>query len=153
MLVHALSTTIAALCIGLLLPADGWASDNEKDSIEKIVAQAVRPLMELEGIPGMAVGIVSNGQSYIFNYGTASRATGKPVNDNTLFEIGSVSKTFTATLASFAQVDGRLSLTDSVSKYLPTLRGSRFDEVSLLNLGTQHHGRSAVAGARRDHER
>src|SRR5215831_13233835 len=140
MLVRALSTTIAALCIGLLLPADGWASDNEKDSIEKIVAQAVRPLMELEGIPGMAVGIVSNGQSYVFNYGTASRATGKPVNDNTLFEIGSVSKTFTATLASFAQVDGRLSLTDSVSKYLPALRGSRFDEVSLLNLGTHTMG-------------
>ena len=140
MLLHALSAAIAALCLGLLLPANGWASDNETDSIETIVAQAVRPLMEHEGIPGMAVGIVSNGQSYVFNYGTASRATGKPVNDNTLFEIGSVSKTFTATLASYAQVDGRLSLTDSVSKYLPALRGSRFDEVSLLNLGTHTMG-------------
>lgn len=140
MLRHALSTTIAALCIGLLLPPNGWASDHEKDRIETIVTQSVRPLMEHEGIPGMAVGIVSNGQSYVFNYGTASRATGKPVNDSTLFEIGSVSKTFTVTLASYAQVNGRLSLSDSVSKYLPVLRGSHFDEVSLLNLGTHTPG-------------
>ena len=140
MLRHALSTTIAALCIGLLLPPNGWASDHEKDRIETIVTQSVRPLMEHEGIPGMAVGIVSNGQSYVFNYGTASRATGKPVNDSTLFEIGSVSKTFTVILASYAQVNGRLSLSDSVSKYLPVLRGSHFDEVSLLNLGTHTPG-------------
>ena len=140
MLHNALSTTIVALCIGLFLPADAWASDNEEDTIEAIVAQAVQPLMEHEGIPGMAVGVVSNGQSYVFNYGMASRATVKPVNDNTLFEIGSVSKTFTATLASYAQVDNRLSLADSVSKYLPALRGSRFDEVSLLNLGTHTLG-------------
>ena len=140
MLLHALSTTIAALCIGLLLPADGCASDTEKDSIETIVARAVRPLMEHEDIPGMAVGIVSNGRRYVFNHGTASRATGKPVSDNTLFEIGSVSKTFTATLASYAQVGGQLSLADPVSKYLPALRGTRFDEVSLLNLGTHTLG-------------
>jgi beta-lactamase class C len=137
---HALSTVIVALCVGVLLLADGFASDNEKESIETIVAQVVRPLMENESIPGMAVGIVFDGQSYVFNYGTASRATGKPVNDNTLFEVGSVSKTFTATLASYAQIDGKLSLTDPVSKYLPALRGSPFGEVSLLNLGTHTPG-------------
>lgn len=96
--------------------------------------------MEREGIPGMAVGIVFNGQSYVFNYGLASRATGKPVTSETLFEIGSVSKTFTATLAAYAQAGGHLSLADPASKYLPALRGSRFDEVSLLNLGTYTSG-------------
>lgn len=139
MLPHAF-IPIAALCIVLLLPVDGCASANEKDSIQTIVAQAVRPLMDHEGIPGMAVGIVLNGQSYVFNYGTASRASGNPVNDNTLFEVGSVSKTFTATLASYAQVDGKLFLSDPVSKYLPALRNTHFDEVSLLNLGTHTLG-------------
>ena len=85
-LLNILSTAITVFCIsGPLLPTYSHASDNEKDSIEAIVAQAVRPLMEYKGIPGMAVGIVSNGQSYVFNYGTASRATGERVNDNTLF--------------------------------------------------------------------
>jgi beta-lactamase class C len=88
----------------------------------------------------MAVGIAAKGQSYVYDYGVASKATGKPVTSNTLFEIGSVSKTFTATLASYAQVSGRLSLSDSASTYLPSLRGSNFDKVSLLNLGTHTSG-------------
>ena len=135
-----LNTAILALCIGLLQPTHSRATDNEKSGIETTTAQAVRPLMEREGIPGMAVGIVCNGQSYIFNFGIASRATGKPITDSTLFEIGSVSKTFTATLACYAQVSGQLSLADPASKYLPVLRGSHFDEVSLLNLGTHTPG-------------
>ena len=140
MLLNVPSTAMMALCIGLLLPTHSRAVDDKKVAVETIVTQTVQPLMEREGIPGMAVGIVSGGQRYIFNYGTASRASGKPVNDGTLFEIGSVSKTFTATLAAYAQVGGQLSLSDSVSKYLPVLLGSRFDEVSLLNLGTHTPG-------------
>jgi beta-lactamase class C len=140
MRLNTLHTAIVALCIGLLPPTTSRAADNEKSGIETTTAQFVRSLMEREGIPGMAVGIVFNGQSYVFNYGAASRASGKPVNDDTLFEIGSVSKTFTATLASYAQAGGQLSLADPVSKYLPALRGSRFDEVSLLNLGTHTSG-------------
>jgi CubicO group peptidase (beta-lactamase class C family) len=70
----------------------------------------------------------------------ASKETKQPVTNETLFEIGSLSKTFTATLASYAQVNGQLSLSDSVSKYLPSLRGSSFDNISLLNLGTHTAG-------------
>src|SRR5215469_4438791 len=136
----ALNTAIVALCIGLLQPTYSRAADKEKSGIETSAAQAVRPLMEREGIPGMAVGIVCNGQSYIFNFGIASPATGKLITDCTLFEVGSVSKTFTATLASYAQVSGQLSLADPASKYLPVLHGSHFDEVSLLNLGTHTPG-------------
>ncbi len=96
--------------------------------------------MERYGVPGMAVGIVANGRTYVFDYGVASKATGKPIAADTLFEIGSVSKTFTATLASYAQITGRLSLTGMASAYLPPLRGSSFDHVSLLNLGTHTSG-------------
>ena len=103
---------IAALCLCVLRPAHGQSADNEKARVEAGVAQAVRPLMEQEGIPGMAVGVASNGQHYVFDYGVASRATGKPVTADTLFEVGSVTKTLTATLAAYAQVGGQLSLTD-----------------------------------------
>jgi CubicO group peptidase (beta-lactamase class C family) len=133
------SAAIAALCVCALLPANSHAADNEWADIEKIVAQAIRPVMERYGIPGMAVGIVMKGRNYVYDYGVASKA-GRPVTGNTLFEIGSISKTFTATLASYAQVSGRLSLSDSASKYLPSLRGSSFDTVSVLNLGTHTSG-------------
>jgi beta-lactamase class C len=46
----------------------------------------------------------------------------------------------TATLASYAQVRGDLSLSDQSDKYLPSLRNSQFGKVSLLNLGTHTPG-------------
>jgi beta-lactamase class C len=91
-------------------------------------------------IPGVAVGITVAGKPYVFCYGVASTLTRQPVTRDTLFEIGSVTKTFTATLASYAQVSGYLSLSDKTSKYLPALRDSKFGNVSLLNLGTHTPG-------------
>jgi beta-lactamase class C len=134
------SAVIAVLCASVLLPMNSHAADDQRANIEKVVAQAIRPVMQRYGVPGVAVGIVISGQSYVYDYGVASKATGRPITRNTLFEIGSVSKTFTATLASYAQVSGKLSLSDSASKYLPSLRGSSFDKVSLLNLGTHTSG-------------
>jgi len=105
-----------------------------------VVDATVAPLREQYHIAGMAVGIVAGGKSYVFNYGLANIAGRKPVNDRTLFELGSISKTFTATLASYAEVKGRLSLADPVGKYLGSLRGSRFGDVTLLELGTHTPG-------------
>ena len=73
-----------------------------------------------------------------------------PVTENTLFEIGSVSKTFTATLAGYALANGKLKLSDPANQYLPALRGDTFDHISLLNLGTYTAGglRRWVPGAK-----
>jgi len=91
-------------------------------------------------IPGMAVGLVVKGKPIEFDYGVASAATRNAVTRDTLFEVGSVSKTFTATLAAYAELSGTLSLWDKTSKYLPSLVGSKFGEASLLNLGTHTPG-------------
>ena len=60
------------------------------------------PLMARYGIAGMAVGVAWNGQAHIFNFGLASKESGQPVTCSMLFEIGSLSKTLTVTLAAFA---------------------------------------------------
>jgi beta-lactamase class C len=96
--------------------------------------------MQKDGIHGMAVGIVAQGKPLVFNYGVASVQTGQPVTDHTLFELGSVSKTFTATLTAYAELNGDLSLSDPTSKYLPVLRGTPFGGVELVNLGTHTPG-------------
>lgn len=101
---------------------------------------AIRPVMQEHAIPGMAVAVTLNGEPYYFNYGVASKESGQMVTEDTIFEIGSVSKTFTATLASYAQESGTLSLSDHASQYLPSLRGSSFDSISLLDLGTYTPG-------------
>jgi beta-lactamase class C len=105
-----------------------------------VVDRAVLPLLEEHGAPGVAVGVTVHGQHYFFSYGVASKEDKTPVTEKTLFEIGSVSKTITATLATYAQALGKLSLDDHPGKYLPQLRGSALDTATLLHLGTYTAG-------------
>ena len=91
-------------------------------------------------IAGMAVGITVEGRHYVLDYGVASRATGKHVDASTLFEIGSITKTFTASLASYAQLTGKLSLSDAVGADLPALQGTSLGRVRLVKLGTHTAG-------------
>ncbi len=134
-----LGKNLLVLLILLMLSA-AQAARSDQLGLKTRVDQIVKSLMEENGIPGMAVGIVTPSGRYVFNYGVASKALQTPVSDQTLFEIGSVSKTFTATLASYAQVRGDLSLHDSASKYLPVLQGSALGKVSLLQLATHTAG-------------
>ena len=116
------------------------AADDVSGQLDNIVDGAIQPVMKEFSLPGMAVALTVQGKRYFFNYGVASKESGRKVTEKTLFEIGSVSKTFTATLASYAGALGALSLSDSASKYLPALSGSSFDRISLLHLGTYTAG-------------
>lgn len=128
---------VFATCLSTVF---GSANDDNQNKIKSVVDRAVQPVMLDYSIAGMAVGLTIAGKSYVFNYGVASRAPRRPVTDQTLFELGSISKTFTATLALYAQACSNLSLTDQVSKHLPSLDGTPFGEVTLLNLGTHTSG-------------
>ena len=126
---------------GLFLGAGyGMAANASDTQIEATVNSLVAPLMQQQGIPGLAIAVTVNGKPHYFNYGVASKETGEKVSENTLFEIGSVSKTFTATLAAYAQASGKLSLTDKASQVWPVLQGSAFDNISVLQLGTYSGG-------------
>jgi beta-lactamase class C len=128
---------LAALFVGAGT-SGGVASDRQQ--IQTVVDAAVGPVMKRDAIPGLSVGLIVHGNPYVFNYGRAAVGPHLPVTGKTLFEMGSISKTFTATLASLGQIDGKLSLSDPVSKDLPALRGSQFGDVTLLNLGTHTPG-------------
>ena len=127
---------ILAVCVALLASGQCVA----QDQIETVVNAAVQPVMQAQAVPGIAVAVTVNGKPHYFNYGVASKESAQPVTENTLFEIGSVSKTFTATLVAYAQATGKLSLSDKASSVLPDLRGSAFDNISVLQLGTYSAG-------------
>jgi beta-lactamase class C len=122
----------------MVFGACAYAADEPR--LDRIVNEAVRPIMAENNVPGMAVAITVQGKRHFFNYGVASKQSGQKVTGDTIFEVGSISKTFTATLAGYAQARGALSLSDNASKYLPALAGSSFDGVSLLDLGTYTAG-------------
>jgi beta-lactamase class C len=133
----ALLFALVSLSAGLLHAAGTPAPAATDADIKRAVDKAVMPFMERYGIPGMAVGIVTPNGSRVFNYGYADGDAKTPVTDETLFDAGSISKTFTATLASLAEVRGKLSLQDRIDGYLPELKGSAIGTAPLLQLGTQ----------------
>ncbi|MDC7825325.1 beta-lactamase [Pseudomonas sp. BLCC-B13] len=128
--------TITALAL-LLIGQTALAQPNK---LRTVVDAAVQPAIEQYRIPGLAVAIVHKGERYFFNYGVADRDSGRAVNEHTLFELGSVSKLFTATLGAYAQAEGKLRLDDPASQHLPALRGGAFEQISLLDLATYTPG-------------
>lgn len=131
-----IAAAVSLVCSAGVLAADG----QDPAQLGPIVDQVIRPLMAANKIPGMAVAVTLGGRHAVFTYGLASRESGARVADDTLFEIGSVSKTFTAALGGMAQARGALSLADTASRYLPALAGSSFDRISLLDLATYTAG-------------
>jgi len=128
---------LACLC---LAPFASRAADASDSTLRAAVDRAIRPLMARYEVPGMAVAVTVDGRAQFFNYGLAARASRAPAGAHTLFELGSVSKTFTATLACLAQDRGALSFGDHPSSYLPALKGSAIDRATLLDLGAYAAG-------------
>lgn len=135
-----LNVVAVALAAYIVAQISSAGATVQSRDVQPVVAQAVLPVMKQYGIPGMAVGVTVDGSHYVFTYGVASKSNGKRVGDSTLFEIGSITKTFTASLVSYAQLTGKLSLTDTASADFPALRGTSFDDVRLVNLGTHTAG-------------
>ena len=132
--------SIAAACLSLL-PFSVHAVDAvDADVVRATVDRAIQPLMAQNDVPGMAVAVTVDGRAYFFNYGVASKQGRVPVTANTLFELGSVSKTLTATLGCYAQGLGKLSFDDHPGKYMPQLKGTAIDRATVLELGTYTAG-------------
>ncbi|MBJ3785845.1 class C beta-lactamase [Devosia sediminis] len=109
-------------------------------ALADIVERHAAPLLDEHDVPGLAVAVTVGGEAYFFNYGVASLEGGEPVTENTIFEIGSVSKIFTSMLGTYAEATGALSLTDHPGRYVPELSGRPLDEATLLNLATYTAG-------------
>lgn len=128
-------TTVVIVSSGGLAVAEGLPKD-----IDATVNQAAGSVMTQYEIPGMAIAITYGGHQRYYEFGVTSKATKQAVSRASLFEVGSVSKTLTATLAAYAQVQGRLSLTDSPGQHIAELNGTSLDQVSLINLATHTAG-------------
>ncbi|MCJ1884224.1 beta-lactamase [Pseudomonas sp. LA21] len=133
-------TGLLALGCSLTLTSIPPANAAMAPDFDARVQKAAEAVMRENGITGLAIGVTDNGEQRFYNYGLASRENHQPVTSDTLFEVGSISKTFTVTLAAFAQAAGKLSLKNSPTQYIPELRGSALDKVSLINLATHTAG-------------
>ncbi len=87
-----------------------------------VVDDVIRSEMERLAIPGLAVGLLEGGQIEAQGYGMASLRTQQPVTADMLFQIGSITKSFTATLVMQLVDEGLLDLDKPVVQYVPELR-------------------------------
>ena len=122
-----------------------YADNTPKDQeIKKLVDQNFKPLLEKYDVPGMAVGVIQNNKKYEMYYGLQSVQDKKAVNSSTIFELGSVSKLFTATAGGYAKNKGKISFDDTPGKYWKELKNTPIDQVNLLQLATYTSGNLAL---------
>ena len=68
---------------------------------------------------GIVVGVIDSTGRCVVSYGALSKNDKRPLNGDTIFEIGSATKAFTSLLLADAVQRGEVALTDPVSKFLP----------------------------------
>lgn len=136
-------TIIGSLCA--LILASGFAAAEQSDFIDTEAPQINTFLQKnfSETNCGMVVGLVDQHGSRIFSAGKLDNGTSAEVNGDTLFEIGSVTKTFTALLLLDMVERGEMKLDDPVAKYLPaSVKVPEYHgkQITLLSLAAQDSG-------------
>lgn len=103
----------------------------------------LRYLVEDGETPGIVLGIIeADGSMRVLHYGSAGPDT-RPLGPRSLFEIGSITKTFTGILLGDAVARGEVALEDPVSKHLPegvTVPSWGDRRITLLDLATHRSG-------------
>lgn len=102
----------------LLFISIGYITNAQEIKISNEVKEHIKARVD-EGINvGIVVGLIDGENVEYFSYGTADLKTGAKVDENSIFEIGSISKTFTGIMVADEVVNGKMNLSDPISKYL-----------------------------------
>jgi CubicO group peptidase (beta-lactamase class C family) len=108
-----------------------------EDKFDKLFSSQIK-----EGGPGAAV-LIMKGDSVVFSksYGFADLNTKEPITSKTLFNLGSISKTFVMNAILILRDEGKLSLEDSLIKYFPEFKNKDIAEkVKIKHLLTHTSG-------------
>jgi CubicO group peptidase (beta-lactamase class C family) len=94
----------------------------DADANLRALGEVVTAAMAHYHVPGVAIGLLYEGQERYASFGVTSVENPLPVTTDTLFQIGSTTKTFTGTVAMRLVEAGKLDLDAPVRTYLPSLR-------------------------------
>ena len=96
-----------------------WHDNALLTPLDSAVHKAVTEKMSKTNAKGLSMAVLQGLKVYYYNYGIAKPPTDQHPINKTLFEIGSVTKTFTAYILADAVVKKKVQLSDPVTKYLP----------------------------------
>src|SRR5215469_11223908 len=100
-------------------PTDAPDSMSTADPDFRALDAKIQAGMARYGIPGVAVGVLYRGREYIRGYGVTNVDYPVAVDGDTVFRIGSTTKTFTGTTVMRLVEQGKIDLDAPVRRYLP----------------------------------
>jgi CubicO group peptidase (beta-lactamase class C family) len=109
--------TLALLAAALPTPPIDRGQDPPFD--EKALGAAVDAARERAGLRGVVVGVRRSGDQLVLARGNGGKDVARPLDGDTLFEIGSVTKAFTGILLAIAVARGEVQLDTPVQELLP----------------------------------
>ena len=126
----------------LLLAVCAAACQVRADQVDDLI----RGEMSRQRIPAVVLKVVHDGRELkTAAYGFANLELGVPATTNSVFEIGSVTKQFTASCILLLQQDGKLSVEDLIAKHLPTVPGA-WSGVTIRHLLSHTSGIKSYTG-------
>ncbi|HKG94151.1 MAG TPA: serine hydrolase [Gemmatimonadaceae bacterium] len=140
-----LASILAASAV-LLHPATGPRAELRAQEPALLSDSAIREIIkgrvEAQTAAGIVVGVIEpDGRRRVVSYGASG--TARPLDANSVFEIGSITKTFTAAVLAEMARRGEVRLDDPVAKYLPasvTVPSRNGRQITLVDLATQSSG-------------
>jgi CubicO group peptidase (beta-lactamase class C family) len=132
--------TLAVLALITVAQPVWTAQLRSNGEIRNLLAER---LAGFENSVSIVVGVIGPEGRHVVAYGAMGMTDPRPVNGDTLYEIGSISKVFTSLLLADMVERGEVALDDPVAKYLPTSvkmpqRSGR--QITLLDLSTHRSG-------------
>jgi CubicO group peptidase (beta-lactamase class C family) len=95
-------------------------SNNPKQTkLQKYIDSAAIAFLKDDANSSLSIGIVNGGETAQYFYGETSKGSGNLPTRQSIYEIGSISKTFTAIMLAHAVNEGKLSLNDDIRNFLP----------------------------------
>ncbi len=108
-----------SLILASVIQTPGQQSDSHgKIDIDRVVNEAANKFMTDRHSVGLSVGIIKDGRIRTYNFGEVEKGTKKRPSQHTIYELASITKTFTGVLLAQAVVEGKVKLDDDVRKYL-----------------------------------
>jgi D-alanyl-D-alanine carboxypeptidase len=107
-------------------------------ALEKSLEAAFKKSFKQSGVPGAVAAVRTPDGTWVSTLGVANKASGKPMRANMHHRIGSITKTFTATLLLKADAQGRLSLDDTIDQYVKGVPNG--DEITLRQMANMSSG-------------
>jgi len=135
---------ISRLVVCSLFLLAGWIGDADALDLRAKIDPLAQRLLADRAAVGFVVGIYRRGETQVIGYGETKKGDGVTPDGNTVYEIGSITKTFTAVLLADMVQRGAMKLDAPVQTYLPdgVTLGVNGEPITLTHLATHTSGLS-----------